>query len=352
MRLAHFEAFKPICLACRDRAPSALVVGPVIRSDGGDVVEGTLVCPEPTCRYEYPIIDGIPLLVANVREVVQKQLGEIIGRDDLSPATESLLGDCAGPGSDFDRARYHQSIYARGHWSDLDPDEPAPAAIAPVLEAVVEVAGPPRGRWLDIGCSVGRTTFELASRSGELALGVDLNFSMLRVARRVAVEGRVRHPLRRLGLVYDRKDFAVTVPARDKVDFWLADATALPFADHTVDGAVSLNLVDCVSWPLSHLLEIARVLQDEGRAVIASPYDWNPGATPVEGWLGGHSQRGPHRGSSVAEVRRILARGKRPAGAPELALLADRDDVPWSVYVHERATMHYRLHVIAVEPDR
>ena len=45
----------------------------------------------------------------------------------------------------------------------------------------------PSGAWLDIGCSVGRGTFELAVRTRELTLGLDLSFAMLRIARDVLI---------------------------------------------------------------------------------------------------------------------------------------------------------------------
>ncbi|MCA9679873.1 MAG: methyltransferase domain-containing protein, partial [Myxococcales bacterium] len=288
MRRAHFAAFQPICLGClaEGRGASLLEIGEVVRGDADEVIEGALVCPAVPCRREFPILDGIPFLVPDVREVVSKQIGEIRGREDLSPFAESLLGDCLGPGSDLDRARHYLSCYASGHWSDLDPEAPAPAALTPVLDAAFGLVGTPRGRWLDVGCSVGRGTFELAARTGALTLGVDLSFSMLRLARRIAREGRLRYPRRKLGLVYERREHAVTAPGAADVDFWMVDATALPFADAAVDGALSLNLLDCVSWPLSHLLELGRVLRDDGQAVIATPYDWSAGATAVEGWLG------------------------------------------------------------------
>jgi SAM-dependent methyltransferase len=332
------------------------VVGTVIRRDEAELLEGALVCPEPSCQREYPIIDGIPIILAAIRDHLGHQLAELRARDDLSPFTESLLGDCGGPGSDFDRARYQLSSYGRDHYGDLDPDEPAPAAggLVPLLEtAAAMLAAPPRGLWLDAGCSVGRSTFELAARTGELVLGVDVNFAMLRTARRVAREGRVRHPLRRVGMVYDRRDFAVDLAGRDAVDFWSCDATALPFEAATFDGLLSLNLLDCVSWPLSHLIEIGRVLRPGAEAVIATPYDWSVNATPIEGWLGGHSQRNQTHGSSVAELRRLLGPGA-PAGAPRLALAAERERLPWRVYVHERATMIYDVHLMvaaATGPD-
>ena len=59
---------------------------------------------------------------------------------------------------------------------------------------------------IDLGCSVGRSTFVLAGRCDGPVLGVDVNFSMLRLAARVLRSGVVRYPRRRVGIVYDRRE--------------------------------------------------------------------------------------------------------------------------------------------------
>lgn len=346
MKLAHFEAFRPVCVRCRIAGTGDHRLGlRVQRQDAVRVVEGMLECP--TCRYEYPIFDGIPLLVADVRDHVSRQLGELRARDDLSPFAESMLGDCAGPDSELGRDRMYLASYGRAHWSDLDPAQPAPSTLLPVIDAALALAGDVRGRWLDLGCAVGRGTFALAARTGDLALGLDLNLAMLKAARRIAVAGTLRHSIRRSGVVYDQRDEAIDPAGRALVDFWYADATALPLPSDATDGAISLNLLDSVSQPLGHLAELGRVLAPTGRAVIATPYDWTAAVTPLEHWLGGHSQRGGVRGSSPATVRHILTMAARP-DAPALALDGERADVTWTLDIHERAKITYALDMLRV----
>jgi SAM-dependent methyltransferase/uncharacterized protein YbaR (Trm112 family) len=343
---------RPVCPTCRaaGREAPPLELGHVVREDDGDVVEGVLVCPERMCRREQPIIDGIPIIVPEVSGYVAGQLADLRARDDLSPFTESLLGDCVGPGSELDRTRYQLSSYARGHWGDLDPDERAPRdrCLVALIERALALGGaPPEGLWLDLGCSVGRATFEIAARTDDLVLGLDLNFAMLKVARRVAREGRVAHPIRRVGLVYDRRDFSVELSpaARARVDFWACDAMALPLPAGIARGAMSLNLLDCMTSPHAHLAELGRVLAEGAPALLATPYDWSTSATPVQHWLGGHSQRADHRGSSAAELRRLLS---DPAPLDLGLIVADEvESVPWHVYVHERASMEYAVHLVA-----
>lgn len=341
-----------MCPTCRavGREPAALTVGTVVDERDGDVIEGVLLCASPACQCEYPIIDGVPIITAEVRAQVAHQLPAIRARADLSPHLDSLLGDCAGPGSDFTRTRYQVSSYARSHYGDLDPDRPAPreGSVAALVDAGMELLSrPPAGAWLDVGCSVGRASFELAARTDDLVLGVDLNLSMLAVARRAALTGQVSHVLRRVGIVYDQRSFPVELGRRERVDFWACDAMALPFAGASFDGAVSFNVADCIASPLAHLMELGRVLRPGAEAALTTPYDWSESVTPIEAWIGGHSQRGPSGGESAAELRRVLS-DQVPAQADTgLRLVAERESVPWHVYVHARATMHYQVHAVA-----
>jgi SAM-dependent methyltransferase/uncharacterized protein YbaR (Trm112 family) len=341
-----------VCPTCRatGRGTAELTIGTVVSERDGDVIEGMLLCSSPACQCEYPIVDGVPVIAAEVRGHVASQLPILRARRDLSPVMDSLLGDCAGPGSDFMRTRYQVSSYARGHYGDLDPGAPAPreGSLAALVDAALSLLpGPPRGLWLDAGCSVGRATFELAARTGDLVLGVDLNLAMLAVARQVALTGRVTHALRRLGIVYDQRSFDVDLGHRDRVDFWACDAMALPLDDASVDGVVSFNVADCIASPLAHLMEIGRVLRPGAEVALTTPYDWAENVTPLEAWIGGHSQRGPSAGEGTAEMRRVLS-DRMPAGADAgLRLFAEREAVPWHVYVHARASMHYQVHAIA-----
>lgn len=355
MKPSHLERFRPICPICRTAGrPASTPELRARREEHGEVVEGALVCPARMCQAEFPILDGIPFLVPNPREVIAGQIedlraGDLGNAPSRSRWADSVLLDSVGPGSSLERQSHHLSSYSRGHWGDLDPELPRgkDGGVAEVLAtATALMPSPPAGAWLDVGCSVGRASFELAARTDDLVLGVDLNVAMLRVARRVAREGRVAHPLRRAGVVYDRRDFAVDVAGRDRVDFWVCDAMALPFPDGTVDGATSLNVLDCVQWPLSHLIELGRVLRPDGTAVIATPFDWSTGATPFEGWLAGHSQRSAHGGSSSRELRRLLAPGDPAEAHTGLEIIAENPAVPWRVYVHERAEMHYTIDMV------
>jgi SAM-dependent methyltransferase len=326
----------------------------VEREAGGHIVEAILHCSNAECQREYPVIDGIPLLIGNLRHFIADNALRLLTRRDLSPAIESLIGDCCGPGSDFDTVRQQVSAYVWEHYGDFDPLETraagGPGTMLEALESGCALAAPlSSGPVLEVGCGPGRGSFDLAERTGEMVLGVDLHLPMLHVASDVLREGAVRYPRRRVGLVYDRREFEVRLAAHDNVDFWACDATALPFPAATFSLVVALNVLDAIHAPRELLVSLAEVLAVGGKAILTTPYDWSSGATPLEGWLGGHSQRSPAAGSSEAAVRSLLAPGGSPSAVPGLRLLAEHEDLHWNVRLHDRATMAYRLHLLAAE---
>ncbi len=357
MRRSHYEALRPLCPRClaESGAERPLRLDVSEREEGGVVVEGRLACPGEACRAEYPILDGVPVLVPRVREFVVREMAALLAREDLSADTESLVGDCAGPGSAFDAMRQALSSYGFDHYGDLDPvTAQAPPGARPgsaracLAEGLSMLPAPPAGPAIDLGCGPGRTAFDLAARTDGLVLGVDLSFGFVRLAQGVLRAGRARYPLRRVGVVYDRREFSAPLPGAERVDFWACDATALPFAPGSFGFAAALNLLDCVPAPLEFLRGLARVLAPGGAAVLSTPYDWSPSATAFEGWIGGHSQRGEGGGAAEPLLRSLLTPGAHPQGVRGLAIAGERESTPWTVRVHSRSAVCYRAHLLAL----
>ncbi len=360
MRRRHFETLAPICPRCAAEGLGTLPLdlATVVDEIDDDVLTGVLHCSSPRCQAEFPIIDGIPLLVPDVPRFVADALVHLNARDDLPPVLASLFGDCAGANSPFDVARQHVSIYAWDGYAEFDPQERrgerdprlAPGAVARCLQRGLAMLPPPGDLpVLDAGCAVGRSTFELAARGDGLVLGIDLSIPMLRLARRVLRTGRVRYGRRRVGLVYDEREFPVTFAGAERVDFWACDALCPPFADGMFGRIAGLNLLDCVASPVGLLLRVARLLHVGGTALLSTPYDWSPAATVPQAWVGGHSQRGQGAGASEPLLRRLFRGGGHPMEVATLRLLGEIEHVPWHARLHDRATMAYDVHVLGLE---
>ncbi len=346
MKLIHFEAFSPICPLCkkRDGTESKLSLGTISKERGTgdqrDIIEGILLCSNSSCRREHPIIDGIPILIADLRAWVTSQQQNITRRSDLSATTESLLGDCLGPSAPAEQGRQLLSSYCHDHYDAGDKG----SSIGGLLQAALNATPTLKGPCLDIGCSVGGTTFSLAESSGALTLGLDLNFSFLRVASKILRDRTLTYPKRSSGLVYDYIEMQVAPKAPHLVDFWACDALHLPFPDHSIGATTSLNLLDCLSDPRAHLVELSRALTNAGTSILATPWDWSP-QTPVEGWLGGHSQRWEGGGDSVQAIRSLLDPTDNPWAVTGLALTAEINRHPWSLRLHSRARVEYEAWV-------
>lgn len=363
LRRLHFETLQPVCPVCRQAdasSSSRLRLSHLLEGDNDQVLQGVLVCSQATCQREYPIVDGVPILVRDLRSYIAAQIIPLYGREDLSPVLESVVGDCCGPASAFETNRQQVGSYAWDHYGEFGPAsgpfddrQPPPGAIVRLWEAAsrltgLDAASSPNGPRLDVGCGPGRIAWKVADATGDLTLGVDLHFGMLRLAQQTLRDGRIRYAKRRIGLVYERQEFACAPARPELIDYWCFDAAAPPFAPGQFASVTAFNVLDATPSPLELLAGLAHLLAPGGTASIASPYDWSAAVTPLEHWLGGHSQRGPDAGDGAALLRRVLAGGVTPDGRPVWKLLGEDPAFPWSVRLHDRSVSQYLVHLAAV----
>jgi SAM-dependent methyltransferase len=317
------------------------------------VIHGTLVCSHQSCQAITPVIDGVAMLMPDPAAFLACAPG-LLEREDLPERLQILVHEAAGPGSSHDLARQQISQSVWDHWGEWDAgdahamQEIRPGAIARVLHTMISAAGGlPEGPRLEIGAAAGRGTAELARGADELVLGVDLHAPILRVASKVLRTGEVEYRRRRVGLVYDMRRFdlpAELAPSLARCDLWACDALALPFADETFGVVVALNVLDAIASPILMLREAARVLRPGGVLLMACPYDWAASATPVEGWVGGHSPWSVGAGESPAVLRDLLTPGAHAQSIGGLSVVAEVEHIPWHVRLHERSHVAYTLH--------
>lgn len=343
MRSHHLTHLHPGCPVCR--------VGLLAARDTDDLHgDGVLACDQPACGARHPVIDGVPVIVPDLGGVASNQVLDLAGAGTLTSEAGDLVAAAGGPGGPLDARRQNLSTYTWGHWGDLDPagDGPKEASVVTILERGLELVDGAEGRVtgdvLDLGCGVGRTTLELARVTDGLVLGIDLNVSFLRAASRILRTGEVVYDLRREGVSYDRRAFAVPVDGAERVDVWCADVAVLPFQAGGFGLVTSLNLIDCIQDPRTHLQSLHDLLVPGGFAIFSSPFDWNAGATDPGAWLGGRTD--PDHADGHRTVRRLLAGGDDAIDG--LEIVGEAQGLPWDVRLHARSTMRYLVDLFVV----
>lgn len=182
------------------------------------------------------------------------------------------------------------------------PDEILPYAFGPagaleypvrcVTECLDVAQLTPASRALDLGCGVGRSTFELA-RHCEQVTGIDFSNRFIECAERLQRHGAVEYDYADEGSL-TRKGCAV-VPANvdsNRITFKTGNAMNLPEDMPAFDVVLMANLIDRLSDPRMCLKRMPSLVKSGGQLIISSPYTWLPDYTPPERWLGGFSNEG------------------------------------------------------------
>jgi len=336
MRLSALQTFAPRCPVCLAAGHDGrLRPEPGWKGTAERIRHGVLGC---ICGRAYPIIDGLPVLVADLGHYLGEAGIYLLARDDLPEAVADVIGRHMPPGAWFDAARHYCSTYGRDHWGAHDPDDvpwPPAGSARRLLEAVLPALPDGPGLVVELGCAAGGVTHALAELAGAPVLGLDLSAPLARLAQHALQEGRARYPLREHGTAFALRDIAVPMAAAPG-EAWIADAMAPPLAPGCARLVVALNLLDCVPDPRALLASIARLLRPGGVVVLATPFDWSANATPAAAWPGARALREPMPSLSAM----VAEAGFRPR------LSAERD---WTLRLHARAAMTYRVSVVCAE---
>ncbi len=140
-------------------------------------------------------------------------------------------------------------------------------------------------RALDLGCAVGRSSFELARQFDEV-IGIDFSARFIDAAQTLQREGAMRFHAAREGLALD--EFQVALPVdlpRDRVHFEQGDACALRGGLGIFDLVLMANLIDRLPDPARCLAQLPALVAPGGVLILTSPYTWLEDYTPRDRWL-------------------------------------------------------------------
>ena len=149
---------------------------------------------------------------------------------------------------------------------------------------------PTPSRALDLGCAVGRSSFELA-RHASTVIGMDFSHRFVAVADHLKKQGSITYAYLDEG--------QLTIPAtaivpphieRARVSFEQGDAQRLRPDLGDFDVVLMANLIDRLQEPRKCLDELPRLVRAGGQLIITSPYTWMEEHTPLGNWLGGFEE--------------------------------------------------------------
>ena len=144
---------------------------------------------------------------------------------------------------------------------------------------------------LDLGCSVGRSTFELAKEFDEV-VGIDFSANFINVGVKLKTYDNLIYKVKKEGEIFEEKSVSLDSlgleDIKNKVTFMQGDACNLKDIYTGFDLIFCSNLIDRLYYPQKFLDDIPSRVNDNGLLVLLSPYTWLEDYTPKENWLGGY----------------------------------------------------------------
>ena len=144
---------------------------------------------------------------------------------------------------------------------------------------------------LDLGCSVGRASFELAKTFDEV-LGIDFSANFINVGVKLKNYDSLIYKIKKEGELFEEKSVSLKdlglEQIKNKVSFMQGDACNLKDIYSGFDLIFCSNLIDRLYYPQKFLDDIPSRINKDGLLVLLSPYTWLEDYTPKENWLGGY----------------------------------------------------------------
>jgi putative 4-mercaptohistidine N1-methyltranferase len=163
-------------------------------------------------------------------------------------------------------------------------------------------------RGLDLGCSVGRSAFEMARDCGEV-IGIDFSHAFVRAAETLRGGGTVAYDRTEEGRLKTRLEARAPFEVAG-LAFQQGDAMNLAPGLGDFDRVHAANLLCRLPEPLRLLRRFPSLVRTGGELVLATPCTWLEDFTPAGNWPEGETFDWLHQWLSPAFE--LVRRGEEP----------------------------------------
>jgi len=172
---------------------------------------------------------------------------------------------------------------------------------------------------LDLGCAVGRASFELAKYYDDVQ-AIDLSARFIQVATLLQEKGKVSYSIINEGDIKDYKEITLdkeTLERSKRIKFMQGDACNLSTIKQNKDLIFAGNLLDRLNNPVIFLENIHKYLNIGGYFAISSPYTWLEEYTIKSKWIGGVKGDNGEFITTYEGMKQILSKNFQIIGLPK-----------------------------------
>ena len=143
---------------------------------------------------------------------------------------------------------------------------------------------PSKGTALDLGCAVGRSSFEL-SRFFDSVVGIDKSQAFISAAKEIQDRGEISYSITEQGTNRSERTAKIPLGSNPKrVSFHCSDVMEIFTDSKQYDFILAANLICRLEDPMNFLNLLHEKVVKGGQLVIASPYSWLEEFTPKHRW--------------------------------------------------------------------
>lgn len=164
-----------------------------------------------------------------------------------------------------------------------------------IAEIAIEYAGKSKKSALDLGCRTGRTTWELA-KAFDSVTGLDFTARNIRVAVQLQENGNFKYVFPEEGELLSHNLLNIKTLGFEnlagKVTFLQSDASNMKSVFVGYDLVLINDILDQMYNPRHFLRGVHKRMNEGGRLIVATGFDWSEECTIRENWVGGHRKAG------------------------------------------------------------